>query len=133
MSTVIFAMTAGMRGVARRGLRQAKSAAKSTGQEDQTQEDWHEAPHCFDLTTRPRSSAMILLPVFRIALLLLVAACCAPLIQAAERGTDGFKDPAFNQIPFDEWVARPDQTHLRWTTSLSEVSLSTHQRLAARV
>jgi hypothetical protein len=71
--------------------------------------------------------------VLRIVFLLVIVACCVPLLSAAGTGGDGFKDAAFNQLPFDQWVAHGEQTHLRWTTSLSDVSLSTHQRLSARV
>src|ERR1700678_4155503 len=61
-------------------------------------------------------------------LLLLSAACVAQA--SGQRGT---LDPAFEKIPFDQWLGERDQAGFRWTASVPRVELSFHQRLMARV
>ncbi len=48
-------------------------------------------------------------------------------------GADGFRDPEFDKVPFDQWLAGGEHTQLRWTEHSLPVVLSVHQRLMARV
>jgi hypothetical protein len=67
--------------------------------------------------------------VVRNFILLLFSA--AFLVKASgERGT---LDPAFEKIPFDQWLGERDQARFHWTTSVTRAELSFHQRLMARV
>jgi hypothetical protein len=45
----------------------------------------------------------------------------------------GSADPAFSGIHFDQWFDESVQTTMKWTASVSEAQLSTHQRLFSRV
>ena len=45
----------------------------------------------------------------------------------------GNPDPAFEKIPFDQWLGERDQERFRWTASVPRAELSFHQRLIARV
>jgi hypothetical protein len=49
---------------------------------------------------------------------------------SAQRGT---LDPAFERVPFDQWLGERDQARFHWTTSVPHAALSFHQRLMARV
>jgi hypothetical protein len=71
-------------------------------------------------------------PVTRFAtfLLLMALAASPPLAQAQQ---EGFADPVFSQIPFDQWLSQGDQSHMRWTVRLSDPELSTHQRFITEV
>jgi hypothetical protein len=42
-------------------------------------------------------------------------------------------DPAFEKIPFDQWLGELDQGRFRWTAGVPRAELSFHQRLMARV
>jgi hypothetical protein len=46
---------------------------------------------------------------------------------------NGWQDAAFADIPFEQWVNGGEHSNLRWTTSISEPGLSSHQRLSARL
>ena len=72
---------------------------------------------------------MLFPPVLRLPclLLLVVSAACAHDIRKGNR------DPLLAEVPFDQWLNQPEQTHIRWTTSISEPGLSAHQRLTARL
>lgn len=52
---------------------------------------------------------------------------------APGNGQRGRPDPAFEQIPFDQWLSEGDQAHFRWTVSVAPAELSFHQRLISRV
>ncbi len=67
-------------------------------------------------------------PVTRFATFLLLGA-----LAAAHPQQDGSADPVFSQIPFEQWLAQGDQSHMHWTARLSESELSAHQRLVAQV
>jgi hypothetical protein len=45
----------------------------------------------------------------------------------------GRLDPAFSKIPFDEWLARGDQSSFKWSLRVNNVELSSHQRLRAEI
>ncbi len=45
----------------------------------------------------------------------------------------GWPDPAFDAVPFNEWVAGGEQAQIRWTVRVSMIGLSTQQRLRARI
>ena len=60
---------------------------------------------------------------------LLPAVCASPL--PAQQ--DGSRDDAFSQIPFDRWLAQPDDTRIRWSSRLSDAQLSSYQRLIVSV
>lgn len=62
------------------------------------------------------------------ALLFLSAAFAAR--PSSQRGT---LDPAFEKIPFDQWLGEHDQARFRWTAGVPRAELSFHQRLMARV
>lgn len=47
--------------------------------------------------------------------------------------TRGYPDSVFSTVPFNKWLAQPDQAHLHWTARVIDPVLSPHQRLAARV
>lgn len=42
-------------------------------------------------------------------------------------------DPAFEKIPFDQWLGERDQTKIRWTVESPHAQLSFHQRLLAHI
>ena len=42
---------------------------------------------------------------------------------------DGFADPIFATIPFDQWLEQKQQTPIHWTVHISDPALSAHQRL----
>ena len=42
-------------------------------------------------------------------------------------------DPAFAQLPFDQWLAGGQQSRIDWSVSVSRPQLSAHQRLRAEV
>ncbi len=42
-------------------------------------------------------------------------------------------DPAFAQLPFEQWLAGGQQARIAWTVSVSRARLSAHQRLRADV
>jgi len=48
-------------------------------------------------------------------------------------GQRGTLEPAFEKIPFDQWLSERDQARFRWTTSVPRAELSFHQRLMTRV
>jgi hypothetical protein len=48
-------------------------------------------------------------------------------------GQRGTLDPAFEKIPFDQWLSERYQARFRWTASVTRAELSFHQRLMARV
>ena len=48
-------------------------------------------------------------------------------------GARGTLDPAFEKIPFDQWLGERDQARFQWTASVPRGELSFHQRLMARV
>lgn len=51
---------------------------------------------------------------------------------AQPSGQRGTLDPAFEKIPFDQWLGEHDQASFRWTASVPRAILSFHQRLVAR-
>jgi hypothetical protein len=53
--------------------------------------------------------------------------------QFARAQQEGFADPLFSQIPFDQWLSQGDQSHMHWSVRMSEPELSTHQRLITAV
>jgi hypothetical protein len=67
--------------------------------------------------------------VVRGFVLLLLGAAFA----AQPPGQRGVLDPAFEKIPFDQWLGERDQAGFRWTASVPRGELSFHQRLMARV
>jgi hypothetical protein len=52
---------------------------------------------------------------------------------AQPSGQRGTLDPAFEKIPFDQWLGEREQAHFRWTTGVPRAELSFHQRLLTRV
>jgi len=46
---------------------------------------------------------------------------------------EGDLDKAFDKIPFDQWLAGPEQSGLRWTVRATRSELSYQQRLVTRV
>lgn len=48
-------------------------------------------------------------------------------------GQTGSLDPAFEKIPFDQWLREGNQGPFHWTAGVSHAELSFHQRLMARV
>jgi len=52
---------------------------------------------------------------------------------AQPSGQRGTLDPAFQKIPFDQWLGEHEQARLRWTASAPRAELSFHQRLIAPV
>ena len=51
------------------------------------------------------------------------------------RGSEpvGNLDSAFEKVPFEQWLASPDQSGFRWTVHASRPELTYHQRLLTRV
>ena len=45
----------------------------------------------------------------------------------------GSLDPAFEKIPFDQWLSEPDQPHFRWSVKVARAELSFHQRLFSSI
>ena len=66
-------------------------------------------------------------------LCLIALASCPLLAQAPVAAKGSSADPAFSQIPFDQWLSQADQSHMHWSLRISEPELSLHQRLAAQV
>lgn len=60
--------------------------------------------------------------------LLLASVCIAQ--PPTQRGS---LDPAFDRIPFDQWLTERGQAHIRWTLAVPHAELSFHQRLIARI
>lgn len=54
-------------------------------------------------------------------------------IVAQASGQRGTLDPAFEKIPFDQWLGGRDQARFHWTASVTGAELSFHQRLMAQV
>jgi len=52
---------------------------------------------------------------------------------AQPSGQRGSLDPAFEKIPFDQWLGERDQTGFRWTAGVPHAELSFHQRLMTGV
>jgi hypothetical protein len=52
---------------------------------------------------------------------------------AQPAGHSGTLDPAFEKIPFDQWLSERDQIRLRWAASVPRAELSFHQRLMAHI
>jgi hypothetical protein len=52
---------------------------------------------------------------------------------ARPSGQCGTLDPAFQKIPFDQWLGEHQQARFRWTVSAPRAELSFHQRLMAPV
>src|SRR3974390_1317950 len=61
-------------------------------------------------------------------LVLVVLASVCPAF--ADRGVLG---PAFSKIPFDEWLAQGGHVPFKWSVHITNVQLSTHQRLRAEI
>ncbi len=59
--------------------------------------------------------------VFFFLLLILVPSCLFP--------QPGVYDPAFNRVPFDEWLLGRAETAMRWTLRVNPPSLTWNQRL----
>lgn len=60
----------------------------------------------------------------------------ALLLASGSRGLfaeTGSLDPAFQKIPFDQWMDEGDAAHMRWTAKVLPVELSNHQRLEAKI
>jgi hypothetical protein len=74
-------------------------------------------------------SDILFAPVPRLLILLLLVVSTA----FAHDARKGRRDPVFADIPFEQWLSGADQSHIRWTTSMSEAGLSAHQRLSARL
>jgi len=66
--------------------------------------------------------------VFPFSSLLLLAAISVPSPQPP-----GIADPAFETIPFQEWLAESKPQHFRWTVSVPRAVLSFHQRLVSQI
>jgi hypothetical protein len=64
------------------------------------------------------------------SLILLVLGCA---FVAKAFGQHGTLDPAFEKIPFDQWLGERDQSRLHWTASVPRAELSFHLRLMAQV
>jgi hypothetical protein len=45
----------------------------------------------------------------------------------------GFRDPAFDAVPFDQWLNETNQAHFHWSVHVSAPVLSAHQRLAVNL
>src|SRR6185369_4480099 len=52
---------------------------------------------------------------------------------AQPSGQRGALDPAFEKIPFDQWLGERDQAGFRWTAGVPHAELSFHQRLMTGV
>jgi hypothetical protein len=57
----------------------------------------------------------------------------AALVASQASDKRGALDPAFEKIPFDQWLGERGQPHLRWTAKATRAELSFHQRLVVRV
>ncbi len=55
-----------------------------------------------------------------------IGACHA----SAQRGTP---DPAFENVPFDQWLTQEGQTHFHWSVKVAHAELSFHQRLTSSI
>jgi hypothetical protein len=55
------------------------------------------------------------------------------VVLAGESGQRGSLDPAFQRIPFDQWLGEHGQAPFRWTVAVPHGELSFHQRLMARL
>jgi hypothetical protein len=67
--------------------------------------------------------------VVRSFALLLLSAAFMP----QPSGRRGTLDPAFEKIPFDQWLGEHGRAHFRWTASVPRAELSFHQRLVTRI
>ncbi len=65
----------------------------------------------------------------RTLILLLLSAAFAGRVS----GQREVLDPAFEKIPFDQWLGQRDQARFHWTASVPRAELSFHQRLMAKV
>ncbi len=63
--------------------------------------------------------------MIRLSLLLLLIAI--PVL------SEGILDPAFETIPFSQWLAEPNNSHFHWTIGVPRATLSFHQRLLSRI
>ncbi len=63
-------------------------------------------------------------------LLFLLCGAASLAWPATQRGT---LDPAFEKVPFDQWLREGPGTHFHWRAHVSHAELSFHQRLVAAV
>jgi hypothetical protein len=59
--------------------------------------------------------------------------CFSAALAAQPSGQRGAIDPAFEKIPFDQWLGERAQADFHWTVRVPRAELSFHQRLMARV
>ena len=65
--------------------------------------------------------------------ILLVALALSAVIPAQDSGQHGLPDPAFDNIPFEQWLKDPPQSNFHWSVKVSRAELSFHQRLLSSV
>jgi hypothetical protein len=83
--------------------------------------------HRLPIETEPHTNTKS--PAFsKLALLILSTAC----IVHASSG-QGKLDPAFEKVPFDKWLAEPDQKPFHWSVNVPRAALSFHQRFISAV
>jgi hypothetical protein len=133
-------MTAGMLRCIGVRLRKAQAAAESAQNQDETKQNRYRAAQSRShLSRRYHASSPewypfspVQAPRQCLAHFGMLIACAATLCAHSNAST-GFKDPVFEQIRFDEWMAHADQSHIHWSLQLSDPQLSAHQRLNVRL
>jgi len=55
------------------------------------------------------------------------------LLAALTGSPSGVLDPAFERIPFNQWLAEPAVPHFHWTVNVPRAVLSFHQRFLSRI
>jgi hypothetical protein len=59
--------------------------------------------------------------------------CYLLVLAAAAAGQQGRPDPAFEKIPFEEWLKGGGEARIRWSLRMDRAVLDAHQRLATAV
>jgi hypothetical protein len=59
--------------------------------------------------------------------------CLSLFIAAISSGQQGLPDPAFNKIPFEEWLKGGGETRIRWSVRVTPVHLTVHERLMTAI
>jgi len=55
------------------------------------------------------------------------------LAALAVSGQTGMRDRYFARYPFDQWLAEPEQSQLKWSAHVRPAKLTAHQRMASRI
>ena len=59
--------------------------------------------------------------------------CLSLFIATISSGQQGLPDPAFNKIPFGEWLKGGGEAHIRWSVRAMPAHLTVHQRLSTAI